>query len=385
MWLPPASLLLLVLPRAGLLVRLSVAGRAAARAPAQCRHGAGSARRGGLPAGRSVVPVAAAGHVAGLVAGVPVPLPRRLLLLGWHSAPPCCCSRPRSAYRRVRHPRTALRPRAHALAGRAGVGRHLGAHHLPLRLYGDTALGTLLPGGLLAALVWLVRYGSTQLDERSRAGGAAQADWRGRLPVSLLAGAAAAVLACSSSCCGRGWCCGCAGTAASRSTGWCSATHGPRRCWRCCWRPRSASRCWPAASPASSTCRRCSPSMRRGSRAPTGASNGQRFGAAEMLAPLRRSALSVAEPVAGDGISLNAYYDPKVLAPLHLINVTLNLTVDPAEQLVQRDRKGKPFAWRPAPAACRTARPFCRRTTMCASRSTGSPIIPPAARPWRAS
>jgi hypothetical protein len=31
------------------------------------------------------------------------------------------------------------------------------------------------------------------------------------------------------------------------------------------------------------------------------------------------------------------------LAPLHLINVTLNNTVDPGEQLVQRDRKGQPL------------------------------------------
>jgi hypothetical protein len=39
-----------------------------------------------------------------------------------------------------------------------------------------------------------------------------------------------------------------------------------------------------------------------------------------------------------------------VLAPVHLINVTLNLTVDPAEQLVQRDRKGKPLCIAPGPS-----------------------------------
>ncbi|MNM69317.1 hypothetical protein D3C81_809090 [compost metagenome] len=49
----------------------------------------------------------------------------------------------------------------------------------------------------------------------------------------------------------------------------------------------------------------------------------------------------------GDQLSLNTYYDPRVLAPLHLINVTLNLTVDPAEQLIQRDRKGKPLCLAP--------------------------------------
>jgi hypothetical protein len=52
-----------------------------------------------------------------------------------------------------------------------------------------------------------------------------------------------------------------------------------------------------------------------------------------------RQRFSVAEPAPDDALNLNDYYDPRVLAPLHLINVTLNQTVDPAEQLVQRDRK----------------------------------------------
>jgi hypothetical protein len=58
----------------------------------------------------------------------------------------------------------------------------------------------------------------------------------------------------------------------------------------------------------------------------------------------------VAEPAPDDALSLNDYYDPRVLAPLHLINVTMNQTVDPAEQLVQRDRKGKPLCIGPGPA-----------------------------------
>ena len=78
-------------------------------------------------------------------------------------------------------------------------------------------------------------------------------------------------------------------------------------------------------------------------RAYLGASNGARFAGKD-----RRKWNSAAEPHPADGISRAAYYDPKVLAPLHLINVTLDQTIDPAEQLVQRDRKGKPLAVGPA-------------------------------------
>ncbi|AOY95228.1 hypothetical protein BKK79_25920 [Cupriavidus sp. USMAA2-4] len=218
-------------------------------------------------------------------------------------------------------------------------------------LYGYMATqrwGTLLPGGLLAALVWLVRYGSTQLDERSRAGGAAQAGWRGRLPVSLLAGAAAAVLALLVFLL---W---------SWLVLWVRWNGREPFDWLVfgnAWTTPVLALLLAAALGLALLAGRFAGFLNlstlqpfyaaRLTRAYLGASNGQRFGAAEMLAPLRRSALSVAEPVAGDGISLNAYYDPKVLAPLHLINVTLNLTVDPAEQLVQRDRKGKPLCVAP--------------------------------------
>ncbi|WER49704.1 hypothetical protein CupriaWKF_21480 [Cupriavidus sp. WKF15] len=81
-------------------------------------------------------------------------------------------------------------------------------------------------------------------------------------------------------------------------------------------------------------------------RAYLGASNGERF-VPHAPGCQGRERFSVAEPVPGDQLSLNAYYDPRVLAPLHLINVTLNQTVDPAEQLVQRDRKGKPLCLGP--------------------------------------
>jgi len=46
--------------------------------------------------------------------------------------------------------------------------------------------------------------------------------------------------------------------------------------------------------------------------------------------------------VDGDSIDYRNYF-ARPASPLHLINVTLNQTVDPAEQLVQRDRKGKPL------------------------------------------
>lgn len=78
-----------------------------------------------------------------------------------------------------------------------------------------------------------------------------------------------------------------------------------------------------------------------------GASNRERFdGDARHL--------SAAEPLPGDGLAFEALYDKaqgrqrlKTWAPLHLVNVTVNKTVDPAEQLVQRDRKGQPMAVMP--------------------------------------
>jgi hypothetical protein len=60
-----------------------------------------------------------------------------------------------------------------------------------------------------------------------------------------------------------------------------------------------------------------------------------------------KRALSAAEPAMGDDVRLASYLTgdrPNSFAPLHLINVTVASTVDPAEQLVQRDRKGLPMA-----------------------------------------
>lgn len=75
-------------------------------------------------------------------------------------------------------------------------------------------------------------------------------------------------------------------------------------------------------------------------RAYLGGSNGERFESGTEGAKVR----SVAEPVASDQLSHDIYYGSDVLAPLHIVNVTMNQTTDRAEQLVQRDRKGKPLA-----------------------------------------
>jgi hypothetical protein len=73
-------------------------------------------------------------------------------------------------------------------------------------------------------------------------------------------------------------------------------------------------------------------------RAYLGASNHRRFDPGD-----RTRGRSVAESVPGDSLSL-AQTDANPRAPQHLINVCVNQTSDPAEQLVQRDRKGKPLA-----------------------------------------
>ncbi|EQM66523.1 hypothetical protein QYE80_13830 [Pseudomonas tohonis] len=79
-------------------------------------------------------------------------------------------------------------------------------------------------------------------------------------------------------------------------------------------------------------------------RAYLGASNGQRF---DVPSRQSRKRMSVAQTLSRDDIALDAYYRTRTAGPLHLINVTMNLTVDPSEQLVQRDRKGKPLCVAP--------------------------------------
>jgi hypothetical protein len=83
-------------------------------------------------------------------------------------------------------------------------------------------------------------------------------------------------------------------------------------------------------------------------RAYLGASNGERFADTS-----HRASWSVAEPHEGDEVPMSAYVtgaarsELVTRAPFHLVNVTVNDTVDPAEQLVQRDRKGKPMVVTP--------------------------------------
>ncbi|WP_263260559.1 patatin-like phospholipase family protein [Pseudomonas sp. RIT-PI-S] len=74
-----------------------------------------------------------------------------------------------------------------------------------------------------------------------------------------------------------------------------------------------------------------------------GASNGLRFRYAGRRG---NPMLSVVDAIKDDDIQLAQLYSA-TCAPLHLINVTLNITVDPSEQLVQRDRKGKPLCVAP--------------------------------------
>jgi hypothetical protein len=87
-------------------------------------------------------------------------------------------------------------------------------------------------------------------------------------------------------------------------------------------------------------------------RAYQGASNAQRFKGGDRN-------LSSAEAMDSDHLS-HAAYNSNPYAPLHIINICLNQNVDPAEQLVQRDRKGRPLAILPAvdaPAAPSSAPP----------------------------
>jgi len=78
-------------------------------------------------------------------------------------------------------------------------------------------------------------------------------------------------------------------------------------------------------------------------RAYLGATNGARF-----TGPDNRRWNSAAEPHPDDPIARARYFSDDVCAPAHLINITMDQTVDPAEQLVQRDRKGRPLAVGPA-------------------------------------
>ena len=71
-------------------------------------------------------------------------------------------------------------------------------------------------------------------------------------------------------------------------------------------------------------------------RAYLGATNRERFTA--------KGVSSVTTPLPTDAVRLKAYYHRDLAAPVHLINVTVNQTRPPHDQLVQRDRKGMSMA-----------------------------------------
>lgn len=72
-----------------------------------------------------------------------------------------------------------------------------------------------------------------------------------------------------------------------------------------------------------------------------GATNHRRFARGS-----EAKAKDVAEPVAGDNLSLQEVY-ANPLAPIHLVNVCVNQSVSPGENLIQGDRKGKPLVIAP--------------------------------------
>ena len=76
-------------------------------------------------------------------------------------------------------------------------------------------------------------------------------------------------------------------------------------------------------------------------RAYLGATNHARF-----TPDASAEARDVAEPIKGDSLAADDIYR-NPLAPLHYVNVCVNQSVSPGEQLVQRDRKGKPLVVAP--------------------------------------
>ncbi|MGO4333144.1 hypothetical protein, partial [Cupriavidus sp. M-11] len=216
--------------------------------------------------------------------------------------------------------------------------------------------GALGPAGLLGGVVWLIRYGAGLVDGKGGDGKAGVTGWLSRLPVSLLAGIAAAVVAML------------VFVLWSWLVLWVRWNGGEPVDWLVFGNAYTTPVLGTLSALALgltliagrfagflnlSTLQQFYSA--RLTRAYLGGSNGQRFapaageGTAARQHAIQRARLSVAEPADGDPLSLNAYYDPAMLAPLHLINITLNLTVDPAEQLVQRDRKGKPLCIAPGP------------------------------------
>ncbi|QUN26149.1 hypothetical protein KB879_18400 [Cupriavidus sp. KK10] len=219
--------------------------------------------------------------------------------------------------------------------------------------------GAALPATVLGVLVWLVRYGSRWRDAGRQ--GSTDTPWRAlcaRLPVSLLAGAVAAVLALLLFVLWS-WLVLWVRWDGREPVDWLvfgNAYTGPALAMLTVVSLALALVVGRFAGFLNLSTLQPFYAARL-TRAYLGASNGERFAPPDPTTDQDGSQgarFSVAEPVPGDQLSLNTYYDPRVLAPLHLINVTLNLTVDPAEQLVQRDRKGKPLCLAPGPCVAQS-------------------------------
>ncbi len=196
----------------------------------------------------------------------------------------------------------------------------------------------LSPAALLTAAVWLIRKGASAFTEK------AAPQWFAWIPLDLIAGIVAGVLLFAIA---TAWALGLQwviwkGLAPGAPTGgtfvtqlyWSAATGGVAGFLAVVggWFPGfinlSTLQSFYSA---------------RISRAYLGASNGARFSEED-----GQKWRSVAEPHPNDSIARESYYAEDVCSPVHIINVTMNQTVDPAEQLVQRDRKGKPLAIGPA-------------------------------------
>jgi hypothetical protein len=86
----------------------------------------------------------------------------------------------------------------------------------------------------------------------------------------------------------------------------------------------------------------------------------------------------VSDAIAGDGMTMSQYQPHARGGPLHLINVTINETVDGRSNIEQRDRKGLPLAIGPAgvSAGVRHHALWCRGTLLSIAPRTGFRIFP---------
>jgi hypothetical protein len=213
--------------------------------------------------------------------------------------------------------------------------------YLVLSAPGSSAAPVLTPAALVAALVWFSKKGAAALTKQAKAG------WLAKLPLTTLGGIAGLLIFVLIAAL---W------SVAVNALVWSGAPPDPAQLGSMallrflCWLLGAAlllaalTGAFPGFINLSSLQGFYSARL---TRAYLGASNGERFRAGNT------KALTVAEPLPRDNLWMDDFWSAetpeqahklKTLAPLHIINVTLNKTVDPAEQLVQRDRKGQPLA-----------------------------------------